>query len=450
MAIANRKPDSPPPKPPALVESEKPTFLGIVNDNADTNINLLLAYVEGMPWTVTYYSQLVGKHNDIRELDSGQNAAYQQYQRIAELELRVDSALQTSYDAEKALTSVTGSAYVTNFIPNVNDYFVAEAGDRDSGLYRVTGVDRRVFNRDSVYLINYTLVKYVTDQDSDYQNLEAKTIRKYHFSKERLVEGRAPILQENQHFMIAEIGRKFQEMVSLYYRRFFSIKHRTLTVPGQTHDLYDHGVLAFLSAIIPNDAAPEIQKLYHFPVDNERFLVDNQIWYAFLQRSEDILKTIPIKALPVSKKAFSTSSWLRIISYWTIPYVMYPVFEKGRTGSESDEAIEKVATHSLDVSLKYDEETRENKCEIKTKVYKLFRNLSTDGTYVLSRWFYTQEGEATVLDILARDYMCSHQIDLELLYALVMQYEKLPALEKFYYGPVLFLLMKDGVRGFYK
>jgi hypothetical protein len=112
MAIAKRKPESQPPVKLNLAEVKEETYLGIVNDNDSIATTSLLAYIEGMPWTVQYYAQLIGKHNDLRELDAHQDASFQQYQKIKDLELRVDSALQTSYDNTNALTSVTGSANV--------------------------------------------------------------------------------------------------------------------------------------------------------------------------------------------------------------------------------------------------------------------------------------------------------------------------------------------------
>lgn len=162
MPIANLDPIAELPVTPVLPETEKTSYLGIVADASKEPTGALVAYLDGMPWSVDYFGQLLGKHNDLRSLDAGQNAAFQQYQLTKGVELRVSTALSSSYDQERAITTVTGTAVLPYLLPNVNDYFIADAGSQQYGLYRVTRVERKIFNRDSVYSIDYERVAYVT------------------------------------------------------------------------------------------------------------------------------------------------------------------------------------------------------------------------------------------------------------------------------------------------
>ena len=76
MAIAKLKPDAEIKPVLELPQVQKETYQGIVADNNNVPHAALVAYIDGMPWTVDYYGQLLGKHNDLREIDPGQNAAF--------------------------------------------------------------------------------------------------------------------------------------------------------------------------------------------------------------------------------------------------------------------------------------------------------------------------------------------------------------------------------------
>ncbi len=70
MPIATLKPDvttlEEKQQPVIPVNIEPPSYRGIVINSQDTPLTSLIAYTEGSPWAVTYYSQVLGAHNDIR------------------------------------------------------------------------------------------------------------------------------------------------------------------------------------------------------------------------------------------------------------------------------------------------------------------------------------------------------------------------------------------------
>jgi len=420
MAIAKRKPESQPPAKLNLAEVKEETYLGIVNDNDSIATTSLLAYIEGMPWSVQYYAQLIGKHNDLRELDAHQDASFQQYQKIKDLELRVDSALQTSYDNTNALTSVTGSANVTSFIPNVNDYFIAEAGSANTALFRVTSSERKVFNRQSVYLINYTLVRYVTNEDDAYKNLEAKTVRTYHFSKDRLVDGLSPILREDQHALGREISLLYRSLVKYYFKTFFNRSYKTLVIPSQSYSIYDPLLVDFLRQIMDTMDADEIRDITYAPIDQDRFIKDGSLWRALLERDHTALSYVAHKAVVVSKDYFNGSSWLKSAAYWPLDYFVFPrANDRARipgdpnapTASMVELAGDKVFTDLKELTLSRPD-----------GAIALIHPVLVDDYYLLSKWFYTEVGQASALEILLRDYLKGSTSDLGLLHQLVVRY----------------------------
>lgn len=444
MAIAKRRPDVEPKVEALTPDVEEQTYLGIVHENENLQVTSMLAYIDGMPWTVQYYSQLIGMHNDLRELDSGQDAAFQQYQNIKDLEIRVDSALQTSYDSNTNLTTVSGSANVYGFVPNSNDYFIAEAGSTNTALFRITTVERKAFNRQSVYLINYTLVRYITDQDEQYINLQAKVVRTYKFSKERVVEGLSPLLRVEQNTLYTQIGSAYKHLARYYYKTFFNNDFKTLILPKQSRSIYDHGLIDFLRQIMDTLEADEITSIMYAPVDNDAYINEGGLWRVLLDRDYAALEYTAHKAVILHRSHFSKASWLRSAFYWPIEYHVIPLALKRAGLTNKPEPVLSDAVDLEPTDSTYD--------PLKTTVngVRLIPYVAEDDYYVLSQWFYTNKGQSSVLEILVRDYLKCQTIDLHKLNVLVSSYRTWPILEQFYFGPLLFLLMKDAVRGFYR
>ena len=162
MPVASFKPTSPNIKPTEIAKEElvkaREIYKTATVDNAIIAPESLLVYMDGMPWTVDYYAQVLNQNDDLREIDIGQNAAHQQYRSIKNLELKVQSDLSSEYDSEKALTKVVGSAIIIQVTPNVYDYFMTDTGNKEKSLFMVTGISQKTYNTKTVYAIDYVLV----------------------------------------------------------------------------------------------------------------------------------------------------------------------------------------------------------------------------------------------------------------------------------------------------
>ena len=88
MGIAKLKPEADPNLRIHTTEVPRESYKGIVADNSNTPAVTLQAYIDGMPWVVGYFKQVLGEHNDLRPLDVGGHAAAQQYEKYGEMELR--------------------------------------------------------------------------------------------------------------------------------------------------------------------------------------------------------------------------------------------------------------------------------------------------------------------------------------------------------------------------
>lgn len=454
MAIAKRIPTSVPPVELNTPDIETNTYLGIVADNASEPISEMVAYISGMPWTVTYYSQLVGKHNDVRELDVGENGAYQQYQKINQVQIKVKSDLNASYNSEEDITSVTGNATVVGLVPNVHDYFVASAGTRNTGIFRVTDRRRNTFNRGSIYEIDYVLVGYIeTDQKPLYANLESKVVRQYFFSIERLSEGLAPVLKREEYQTSKDLAALQVKMIHFYFQRFFNRSCNTLIVPGQDFRVYDVRLMNFILSILNREDASELKEMSIASLDHDRYLKEPTLLTALLERDEEVIHRSQQRQGLVTTRCFNLSSFLKGVAYWNLQFVVYPkeihltqqrVFSDPIPPTLSDHELSSECLMESDVWMERNAYTKGE------ETFPLIKSVLIDDYYILSQAFYESGTELSALEILVRDYLRNHTLDIPMLMAVLKHYFDWPVLEQFYYGPILLVLIKNLIRGFYR
>lgn len=453
MPIAKLTPSSEPVvRQPAPIEAKATPYKGIAVNHRDTPVETMLAYVEGMPWSVDYYAQIIGEHNNLQEIDPGQNAAYQQYQKIVGLELRVDSPLSSSYDSENSITTVSGNSTIIHVVPNVNDYFVSDAGSDEQGLFRITSVSRTTFNHESVYDIEYMLVCYTREDSVVFTNIENKTVRTYYFSKDRLVNGMSPLLQQEEYADSLFFERSYGKLVQKYFAKFFNRAMMLLLVPGQEDVVYDVRLANFLEKIIDSSEAREIRDLKFVSVDHDRYMSFGSLWSVLLSRSPEALPSVEKKSTLVTRDIFSGSSWIAGASFWRVNKYVYPNVTKDDAGIEFLNGIPAVISAGDVVGTDFMTNPlfiASNTVSIAGVDKKIIKNVLCDDYYVLSQAFYDGTGEMSILEILIKDYLRVQTLDRTNLKSVLNAYDSWPVLEQFYYGPLLILLLKECIRNYY-
>lgn len=453
MAIAKFKPDADPKLHIHATEVPKENYKGIVADNNNIPVVTLQAYIDGMPWVVSYFKQLLGEHNDLRPLDIGGHAAAQQYEKYGELELKVATALTPSYDSETAKSMVTGSAVIPIITPNIHDYFISDAGSRQYGIYRVTNVERRTFNRDSVYLIDYQLVAYASSENDAYIALENRTVRRFRFSKKRLVEGLSPILRLEEFELLSDFHRYYSEIVTEYMRDFFNRSYMTLVVPGQDQPVYDVWLTDFLYSLVDPKDHPDVRNMRVLSLEHDRYLKQGSLWKALSERRYDLLSRVNQKTHLVPREAFHTSTFLKGPVYWALRYYVYPKHPDMSTqvaGYPRPKQGGYLTITNREGGMEHPDQELANYYEVAGAALPITKSVLVDDYYVLSEAFYTSTGTMAVLEILVKDYLKAQTLNFNMLGAVVARYHDWPALERFYYGPLVMLLLKTAVEGLYQ
>jgi len=453
MPIASRKPTAEVVTKPQLPRIEPENYKSIVYDDAHKPLHSLIAYIEGAPWTVDYYSQVVNEHNDLRDVDSAQPGTYQQYTRIVAMEIRVTGPLQSSYDADRAITQVTGSGSVYPFVvPNVGDIFFADAADNQTAIFRITQVDRKTFNLDSVHAIEYELMGYVSQLPDIFQSVQNKTIKSYHFSKERLVEGLSPILKAEEFEKVTNLKVLYRELVQYYFRTFFDRRYFTLVMPGQLHAYYDPHLVNYVLKLVDSFDAPEIRMIKQLPTDGDAYIAQPQFWELMFNKDYNGRMMCNRQMGLVHKHMFNQNTYIVGLLFHNIEYVVYPVNPDVslRIGTPNDirtiSGEEVMETTGFKGTLP---DASDNVYTKADKTYAIIHDVLVDDNYVLSANFYDETAQRSVLEILVKDYMTKKSLDLDMLYAVCNNFRHWNRLNQFYYGPILMTLIKEADRGQY-
>jgi hypothetical protein len=454
MAIATYNPETVDNLLPAVPKSEPKNYKSIVyDDRGNVPLHSLMAYSSGKPWTVNYYRQVVSEHNDLREIDPGQDTIYQQYELIKDLEIRVGSDLGSSYDSETGITSSTGDAIIYPFlIPNVSDYFISDAGDDYKGIFKITNVERKTFNRDSVFSIEYEMVGYAEVLTDLITDLGSKVIRTYHFSKDRLLEGLSPTLNSDVHQKLLNLKTIYKNTASYYFSTFFNRKYMTMVVPGQEYGIYDSFLVEYLFKTIDLFFIPEAKFIKQIPTDNETYLSQPQFWKAMIQRDYSVLSYCNQEMALVSKVLFNGNSKLHGLAYSNVDLIVYPsspdlTLKMSRSpGAKltSFLEIEEVTNRGGTLADLIDD------CYITpNSTIRLIKTVNHDSYYVLSEAFYKDTTNKSVLEILVTDYLNARTLDIDKLLALSIKCKTWGRLEQFYYIPLLLTLIQEADRASY-
>lgn len=449
MAIASFRPEVPVYPKPVLPEAQSKNYMGLTYDEHQTPLVSLMAYMEGYPWTVqSYYRQVLGEHNDLKEVDAGLSPVFQSYSRIDDLELRVQEDLQSSTDGITQFTQINGGALVYGFIiPNVNDYFVAETSYGRSILFRVLAVDRKTWRRESVFGIQYTSVGYTEELPEIMDALKLKTTTEYVFSRDRLMEGLAPILKTSDYEIVSNLKHSRELMGKHYLNTFSYTSTRTLNLPGQPGlRCYDSFLVNFVMATFGYLEFPDVFKIKQLPTSGDQYLEEPQFWTAILNRSRDDLEYGNKIMRMARTAAIGRTTFIKTLYTSRMDFIIYPVKpdESMRSGNDQcpfPTVIEKVkpTTNAIGQIL-----TDEQKSyDLNGRKILAYPMVDTHGYYVLSKAFYDNiSEELTLLEIMTRDYLDSRTLDIKQLSFMIHLYPKMERMEQFYFGPLLMCMLR--------
>ena len=439
---------SPPAPPPAVDDSYK----GIVVDSRDTSVSSLLVFVEGGSWIVDYYQQVLDADSEPKPQQLDSPAPYQQYRRISGLELKVTSALTTSQDPETLSMTVTGaSTLYPGVIPNKGDMFLADIGDGRVGIFTITTLEKKSILKDACYTIEYVVVAY--DEEERIRDLQTKVIQELFFERDFLMHGQNPIVSEKEHVQARSLAEQATRLFTMYLNEFYNHEYRTLLIPSQLRSSYDPYVVRTILQMYNSSDHPLLRHLVEYNVTGDDAFKAPTIWDALLNVDNAILPLIISKTGLIATKEIDNTPRYRGIYFSGIERCVYP---KGENNLNSTRDIRNPALLAFDplvvgkmrggaLAGNLQEQELPGLNPDPNYVYTI-HDVSLKDEYVFSKAFYEQSVGKSKLEVMMMTYLEGKAVDLDMLDKLCEQAVYWTDLQRFYYVPVLLMILRTTVR----
>lgn len=460
MPILQPKSSTPTEKVETVPNAIAPTYHSETVDSRYIPAASLLTHIEGSSWEVTYYSQVVDIDTELQPQQLSLQAAYQQYVKINKLELKVSSDLQTSQNEETKEMEVVGSATMYPFVtPNKGDMFIADIGDGRTGVFTITRSERKTILKETCYLVDYVLVSYADKERLD--DLSQKTIKETYFVKEFLHHGQNPVIVDSEYQAIIDLKRGYKNLLAHYFADFYSIEYGTLLVPDQKYTTYDPFLTKAVVSILDTNENPIVKKIKVLNVDGDQSMRMINIWDCLLSMSNDLLIMAGQRYGLTSVENFDIDARYEGIRYSGVKQVVYPLDERTDVDSGYSEPLDLVTSLIVQGKTRTNQMVRlvfetsldgfhsEAKPELTgIEALPTIHRVTVDDFYVFSEALYFEDPEnRSQLESLVYDALDQKPVNLLVLKGLVNEAKRWGNLERFYYIPVLIILIKTALRG---
>lgn len=236
------------------VQITKPTFKHPIVTSEHKPLSSFLAYIEGSNVTVDYYSQVLGTSDALASPELGQEAIYQQYRLVKNLEIKFDGQLSRSTDSASQEMDVNGSGYIYPYLkPNKGDAFFMDMGEGLGGRFTITEVTQEYLQKETIYRINFQLARML--EEEDFENMQRKVVETLYFEKDFMLYGQSPLLVEADFIKLKESRGTFKSVLANYIDEFLSNRFDTIILPAtSTNAIVDtFAIRAFLQVFETRD-----------------------------------------------------------------------------------------------------------------------------------------------------------------------------------------------------
>lgn len=451
MPIVNLQPDAVPEivtTAPTEIEAPKDSiFTALV---PDSKVNSLLKYVEGFPWTVDFYGQILNKNNTLENFDPSTPNLTQPYYKVVKMILQVSSPLNSSYDNSKGVTTVSGTAVTPyKIIPNVGDVFIAQTDTGEDAIFHITSVSRKTYRKDTLYEISYSIYAYVSDNPTFIATLANRINETYYFNSDTDYFNRDVLLKASVVEAKDRLRTFVNESQDYYIQLFSQFKTGSILIPGIDSVIYDPLLVNFVSKIVPYTKLVDVQFYRHTYFN--RFIDQPSIFNALINRSLNTLYTANKTYSFLDTSFTNNRARFGSVLYTGIDYIVFPTNPDVSTSIGLDSPYESGGFRdTIKTTLNYSssldlvvETTNNNNVFTKKLLHELFVNDS----YVVSENFYnylsdnTKYNDISYIELLIARYLRREAIAKEDLVVGIQDYYQWSLLHKLYLLPVCWLII---------
>jgi hypothetical protein len=449
MAIIKDLPSAPPALKPNTPKIEPKNAHSVIVDNSVIPHDSLIVHSRGIALVTDYYRLVINKDSALYAQDVGQSGVQQQYLKYKNLEIRQQGSLSEDQNDEDKVFVIRGSAIVhSGLIPNEGDMFAADVGDGRLGVFNVTRSQRMSMMKDTVYMIEYALAYFAADEAVQYKDLESKVIDTYFYVKGRIDYNDSPFLTSEQYNFYRQLRAIYEQMSLHYAATFFSKEYASYVVPDQDASTFDYFVYKALRTIFKEDIYGVVQKQQAINIADDDILNRGRdIFTSLLRREPSNIIHGDQRTGLARTDTFHFEGFTTNIRYTGLRMVVYPLTFENRADTNYNHNERSVLGGPLRASPEvtnpvYLQKTISNFI-LDNKEVPLIKPVSIDDYYVFSEDFYNETENLSVLEAQVMNYLHGKTLNASALKVLCEQYLYWPRLERFYYIPVLLILIQS-------
>jgi hypothetical protein len=457
---------------PSLIEAihdtqpmiSDPTFKSTIIDTVYDPVASLLQYIEGSPVVVDYWGQVKGADQVPDSLDVHKHPIYSQYINIREMEIRLQGDVAYTQTDQTNESQLQGTAVLyPGIIPNKGDVFIMDIGDGRAGVFHVVEVERKTIRRDTCFEITFHWKGYPDDHRNLYAELKKRAVRVVNFKKEFLNHGKNHLLTNEDVGVLEVMDRRVSELTSIYFAQFYDNETRTFLMPNDATlgRFYDHYVVKTFISTTDTETHPLITNLKLYNVDGAENMNDLNFWSLLTKMDFSLLPVLTKKMWMAYSKAFPRWPVYGGVYHSKIDSVVYPLNRTPGCYNEVSsggfpmyellppsilDVFRRTVLTGFDQPIPDEDGLPEDPALIKPP---LIHPVNKDNFYVLSQAFYEKAATGqSVLELITSNVLSRKVYDYKYLIEVCDDIHNWTPLDRFYYIPLLLILLKIGRRNF--
>lgn len=423
-----------PTKPAISAQIAPDNFRHSLIDSKVTPIDSVITNIAGMDWTVDYYSQVLGLHEEPKEFQES-DTAHQQYLKIEKYNLKLQGDFSRSWDDNTNMLNMSGSAILyPKLIPNKGDVILADIGDGRLGYFIVTNTAQKSMFSNRAYEIDFVLKGYMNDHL--FSILEHRVVKHARFIKDYIQYGQDPVLVEEEHSRHIVIEDAISDVLGSWLSEFYSHEINTIRVPtGGCSFVYDPFVTALILKLFTPHDHPLVGQISTYNTDARTLSSHTDIWSAILSREEWMLFQCFVRYGLVSTEKFVHNVHLRNIRHSRIDFVVMPSIEDDGINDPLD--VSKHGGRGMGFDISYTDELKD----------LLIREgieppCMVCCSYVVSQHVYKLDREpVSPLEQELRNYFQEEAVNVEVILKYVTNRRMFTKLQRFYIMPLCLLML---------
>lgn len=315
-----------PPKIKYNAEVSGPEYRHSIVDSDKIPLDSLLTNIEGMSWTVDYYSQVLGQDEEVNDYNPSESGPYQQYQKIVQYEVKLQGDLSSSFDNTQNRAMVTGTAIMyPKLIPNKGDIIVGDIGDGRAGRFTITNVTQKSIFNNTCYEVDFELASILTRSETEL--LDDHVVKTGYFDRDFLKFGQNPVLVSEEYELRTRLHKTIDEVLGAWLAEFYSYEIQSIRVPQQGRYVFDPFLTVAMIKVFGTRDHPLFSKISLYNCDELTLASYTDLWSALLKGEAYVLKMAFSKYQLIHTRHFNNNIHLRGIRFSNIDYVVMPYID---------------------------------------------------------------------------------------------------------------------------